>query len=140
MLRNLLSVLASFLTGWVFFTFIQLFSYILSPKPVGMDFDDSTMVKEFMAGMPMYSWALVIVGYVLGSLAAGFVIGKFAESPTRLFPFITATVFTVGWLVNIMTFPHPLWIVITVFPIYFIFVFLGHSLGSKSRVGKPDQQ
>ena len=137
MLRNFLSVIASFATAWILFTFFDFVSYLVSPKPVGMDFGETTMVKEFMNGMPLYSWLIIIAGKAIGSIAAGYVIGKYAESPTKFFPLLAGAVLTAGWLVNIMNFPHPIWIVVIVFPLFIPTAVFGHRFALKSRAEVP---
>jgi len=133
MKKNIIGFLLGMVVGWVSFTAFQLISYLVSPKPIGMDFEDMTMVKELMSNMPLYSWLLVILGYAVGSFGGGFVIGKLAESVTKFFPVLLAIVFMVGWLVNIMNIPHPIWIVVPVFLVFIPFSLAGHRLGVSTR-------
>lgn len=133
MIRNILSVLAGWLTAWILFTGIQLINFLIIPKPEGLVLSDPAMMKVMIDNMPSYGWVMLILSYVIGTFAAGFVIGKIAESKTIILPLIASILFMMGWLGNIMTFPHPLWIVILVFLIYIPSALAGHRVAVGKR-------
>lgn len=129
MLKNIVSVIAGIIVGWFLFTGFQLINYFVVPKPEGFVMGDPGSIKEMIDTMPFYGWALLTLGYVVGSFAAGWVIGKISESKTIILPIGAAILFMMGWLGNIMTIPHPLWIVILMFLIYIPSVLAGHKMG-----------
>ncbi len=128
MLKNIIGVVAGWIAAWILFTGIQLINYMIVPKPEGFDWADPGSIKQMIDTMPFYAWVILILGYVIGSFAAGFVIGKIAESKTMILPVIAALLFMLGWLGNIMTFPHPIWVVILVFLVYIPSTLAGHRL------------
>ncbi len=128
MLKNIIGVVAGWIAAWILFTGIQLINYMIVPKPEGFDWADPGSIKQMIDTMPFYAWVILILGYVIGSFAAGFVIGKIAESKTMILPVIAALLFMLGWLGNIMTVPHPMWVVILVFLVYIPSTLAGHRL------------
>ncbi len=128
MLKNIIGVVAGWIAAWILFTGIQLINYMIVPKPEGFDWADPGSIKQMIDTMPFYAWVILILGYVIGSFAAGFVIGKIAESKTMILPVIAALLFMLGWLGNIMTVPHPIWVVILVFLVYIPSTLAGHRL------------
>ncbi len=128
MLKNIVGVVAGWIAAWILFTGIQLINYMIVPKPEGFDWADPGSIKQMIDTMPFYAWVILILGYVIGSFAAGFVIGKIAESKTMILPVIAALLFMLGWLGNIMTVPHPIWVVILVFLVYIPSTLAGHRL------------
>ncbi len=128
MLKNIIGVVAGWIAAWILFTGIQLINYMIVPKPEGFDWADPGSIKQVIDTMPFYAWVILILGYVIGSFAAGFVIGKIAESKTMILPVIAALLFMLGWLGNIMTVPHPIWVVILVFLVYIPSTLAGHRL------------
>ncbi len=128
MLKNIIGVVAGWIAAWILFTGIQLINFMIVPKPEGFDWADPGSIKQMIDTMPFYAWVILILGYVIGSFAAGFVIGKIAESKTMILPVIAALLFMLGWLGNIMTVPHPIWVVILVFLVYIPSTLAGHRL------------
>ncbi len=128
MLKNIIGVVAGWIAAWILFTGIQLINYMIVPKHEGFDWADPGSIKQMIDTMPFYAWVILILGYVIGSFAAGFVIGKIAESKTMILPVIAALLFMLGWLGNIMTVPHPIWVVILVFLVYIPSTLAGHRL------------
>lgn len=134
MFRDVLSVIGGLVTGFVLSSSIQLLNYLLVPTPEGVEGLSALSTKQFVDSMPFYGWLVLILSYLIGSFAAGFVAGKLAESGTLLFPVFIAIVFMLNWFVNIMVLPHPLWIGVIVFLLYLPCTLAGHKLAVSYRI------
>ncbi|MEZ5308350.1 MAG: hypothetical protein R2684_14485 [Pyrinomonadaceae bacterium] len=136
MIRNVGSVLIGLLIGGVVFTAFRVVGILLIGLPAGYDAWEASSNKELVDAMTPGIWALVFTGYFTGTFACGYVIGRFAESKTRIFPFMASLMFMMGWLSIIVTVPHPLVVSIIGFLIYLPAAFLGHLVGIRSRSKK----
>lgn len=131
MIKDVLSVLGGVVVGNVIFLLFQLVGYAVSPDPVGFDPSKMSYTREVVDAMPFYAWLILFAGYAAGAIVGGFIVGKYAESKSRVFPVILAIFFILGWLVNIVRIPHPLWAIVFVFLIFVPLALFGHRLSTK---------
>lgn len=130
MLRMILGIVA----GMVAFTMVvmsfQFVSLIIYPFPEGLSPGDPEAMKKHIAALPAMAFVLILSGYAVGSLVAGLLSSKIANSASILPPLLLGIFFTIGWVINTMSLPHPVWAVVAGYFMYIPFTFLGHRLGS----------
>lgn len=128
MVRNVLAVILGFIVGWVVFTAIQTLSHLVFPPAVPLDTNDLESIRRYMESLTPAMYAIVLAGYAIGSFAAGLLIGKIAESKGNLIPIIVGGFFTIGWILNLIMLPHPIWVAVLGFFMYIPFTILGKNL------------
>lgn len=134
MIKDVLSVLGGVVVGNVVFLLFQVVGYAVSPEPVGFDPNKMSYTREVVDAMPFYAWLILFTGYAAGTIAGGFIVGKYAESKSKVFPVILAIFFLLGWLVNIVRIPHPGWAIVLVFLIFVPAALFGHRLSIQGTV------
>ncbi|MDH3493374.1 MAG: hypothetical protein OEM82_07485 [Acidobacteriota bacterium] len=133
MIRNVLAVVAGVFLGNLIFFLVQTLALTVSPTPEGWAAGEEVPLKVIIENLPLYAWLMIILGYSAGSFAGGIAVGRIARSATLVFPLFLALFFMIGWLVNVMTIPHPAWASIVVFLVFVPFSFSGHRFGLKYK-------
>lgn len=128
MVRNILAAILGLIVGWVVFTAIQALSHLVFPPTVPLDTNNLESIKAYMESLTPAMYAVVLGGYAIGSFAAGLLIGKIAESKGNLIPIIVGGFFTIGWILNLIMLPHPIWVAVLGFFMYIPFTILGKNL------------
>ena len=90
---------------------IQMISSSLYPMPEGLSPKDKEGFGEYIKSLPAQAFLIVIVGYLLGSIAGGFVSTKVAKS--RYLPaWIIGGLLTLAGIANGLSIPQPVWVTI----------------------------
>ncbi len=132
MLRNILVAVAAIVVAFIISTLIQAAGYYVFPPAIAFDPYDPHAIEQYMKSFSQALFGIVLAGYAAGSLAAGYIIGKFSTSRKTAAAVIVGAVLTLRWVASIAVFPHPLWIAIIGFLMFIPFVVLGCSLASGS--------
>ncbi|HUF03107.1 MAG TPA: hypothetical protein VMM38_02930 [Aridibacter sp.] len=131
MVRNILAAIIGFVVAWIVITIMQLIGhYIWSVEPV--DYNDAASFTRIIASMTPVQFVFLLLGYALGSLCAGLVIGKIAEAKGHLLPLIVGALMTGTWIWLNAVYPHPTWVMITGLFMYIPFTILGKNLTAGS--------
>ncbi len=130
MIKNILGVVAGFIVGGILFTVFQIVSHGLAEVPVGIDWNNMSEVNEFFRALPVSSFLIVAAGYAIGSLVGGMIVGYFSSTNEKLWPLILGILFTVGWTLNIISLPHPVWMIVLVYVLMIPCVLAGHRLAA----------
>ncbi|MCO6509856.1 MAG: hypothetical protein J5I65_03615 [Aridibacter famidurans] len=138
MVRNILAAILGLIVGWVVFTAIQTIGTLVFPPPVALDTNNLDSIKAYMESLSPAMYGVVLAGYAIGSFAAGLLIGKIAESKGNLIPIIVGGLFTIGWILNLIMLPHPIWVAVLGFFMYIPFTILGKNLTAGSGTVAAD--
>ena len=130
MIKNVLGFILGLIVGGILFTLIQMINYLFVPLPAGFDPYDLSSMKELIDNMPVTAWLMLILSYIIGSFGAGFVCGKIAVSRSIIFPIALALMFMLGWTSNIVRIPHPMWVVVIVYILYFPLTYAGFKMAA----------
>ncbi len=130
MLRIVLGIIVGIIVGSLVFMGFQMLNGMYFPLPDGTGYSDAEAMKKFISELPPLGFALVLIGYALGSLAAGFAARKISRHASKTTPIVIGLFFTFGWLMNISMLPHPVWVIVLGFLIYLPFTYLGHKLAA----------
>jgi MFS family permease len=108
-LRNTLAAMAGALTGIVLIMLCELVASRVYPLPAGVNPADKAAMAEFMRSVPAGALGLILFGYFLGVLGGGWVAGRLSQTHGSRQARMVAVLFALASLMNLMSFPHPVW-------------------------------
>lgn len=108
-LRNVLALLAAALVAGVLIGLIQTISIKLYPPPPGFDFSDKAAVAKHTATLPVTAFLIVLASYLVGVTAGAWLACKLSITEHRRQGVMIGALFVVASIMNLSSFPHPLW-------------------------------
>ena len=129
MLRVVGGIVVGLLVAFVIFIGFQTLNLSIYPLPEGVTPNDHRAFAEFVSGLPFTAFAIVLAGYVVGSLAGGYTGAKFAHSKWKVIGLVIGVVLTAGGAMNVLSIPHPGWFVILNLLLFIPMALLGAMLG-----------
>lgn len=129
MVRKLLAGIAGVV---VFFVLVTVFEYVnglIFGAPSIEARNDLEALQSFIAQMPIGAWVLLLMGYAAGSFLGGLVMAKIARWNSLVLPLVLGILGTIGWILNTIALPHPLWIKIVGFLCFIPFALIGYRTG-----------
>ena len=109
---NILALIASFVVTSSIIMAIQMISHYIFPLPANIQLTDLKDVESLTKVIPLATMLLVVLSYIIGSLAGGYVVGKGASSDHFAIAGILGCIMTGANIANIMSIPHPLWMIV----------------------------
>ena len=107
MLKLIVAVVAGVLVGTVVVAGVEVIGHQLFPMPEMFNPHDPVHAKNMMQHVPPGSMWTVVIGWVLGGLAAGWVAGAIEHSHTAAA--IAGGVLLGAGIATMLEIPHPLW-------------------------------
>lgn len=109
MLRTLLGVIVGVFVMWLAVAGIEFASHMIYPPPPGLDPMQPQDLEKILAASPMAALAMVVVAWVLGAFAGGWVAARIANHP-RVAAVLVALGVMAGVAGMIVMMPnHPVW-------------------------------
>lgn len=113
MLRTVLGILAGLATLVVVILLVEAGGMLLYPPPPGIDPSRPDAMTQLVAQLPTGALAMVLLAWVLGALAGGWVAARVAR---RGFPLLAALAVAgfvmAGVVAMVVSVPHPQWLTI----------------------------
>jgi hypothetical protein len=113
MLRSILGIVAGFVVGAVVVGLIEAAGLLFHPLPPGIDLSDNKALREHLAKAPPIAMVPVgiawFVGPLVGSWLAAIIAGRGGPA------LAIGVLFLAADITNLISFPHPLWLVIVGF-------------------------
>ena len=125
MLRNIIAVIAGFVSAGAVMMACEYTNYLIYPFPADMDTNDVEQVRAFAATLPLQALVLVAVGWIVGSFAAGFVATKAATASSPVPALIAGLLLTAAAGMNAWMIQNPLWFHIGGLPLFILFTMVG---------------
>lgn len=133
MFWNFLLGILAMLGGGVVITLVQVVSSTLFPMPEGMDTANTADLAAHIATLPVGAFLLLELSYLLGALVAGATLGAF-QQPVRIAgPLTLGGLYTLLWVGQLLSIPHPTWIAVLVLVTYLPSILAGWTLGKRFR-------
>lgn len=137
MLRNVLTFGLALVASFGVISLVQYISHWVYPPPQGLDLQNPEHLAQFVAGLPLGAFWMLEASYLMGSLAGGGVIGRFAtRQPTRLALGLGALL-TVFNVLNLASIPHPLWVAVLTTLTFLPGSFYGAKIATQGREASP---
>jgi chromate transport protein ChrA len=108
MVQKILGAVVGVVVAFVIVMVWQMLTHMIDPPPSDMNWRDATAVAEFMRAMPVWKYAVVILGYGLAAFAGGWLAALVARDrgwPTG----VPAGALILGTFANVYSLPHPIW-------------------------------
>lgn len=129
--RNILAVIAGVILAGIVTYAVQTVGHQVYPPPENLDIKNLEAMKAYVATLPMGALLFVLLAYVLGSFAGGWLAAKIARSSQIHVPLTVGGVQLFFGLINLLMIPHPLWFAIAAVIVFLPAAFLGGKLGVK---------
>ena len=110
--RTVLGVVAGLAAMFVVIMLVEFAGAQWFPPPEGVDMRDPEVLASAMAQMPIAALALVVVAWVLGAFAGGWVAAKVSVAHPRVAAVVVALAVVAGVVMMVLSFPHPLWMTV----------------------------
>ena len=133
MFRSVLVVLAGLVAGMLVVTAIEsLIPMVFSGLP-RIEPNDYAAAVAAKARLPAGVFAMLMIGWACGSLAAGVVVGRLAAhwslGAPRVHALVVGALQMAGAIVNFVMLPHPNWVIAGGLVVFMPMVLLGVKLG-----------
>jgi hypothetical protein len=109
--RVILGIIAGVVIAVALVFAVELIVNVIAPPPADFDMSDPVDVRERVGSLPMLAFALVLLGWVLGTALGSWAAVRIGQRPVVWPGLIVGAVIFVGTIYNIMTIPHPIWFV-----------------------------
>lgn len=108
--RTILGVIAGLATMFVVIMAIEALGHAIYPPPAGLNPMLTEDLAKIMTAMPAAAKAMVLVAWVAGAFAGGWVAARIARQHPRIAAVIVAAMVVAGVIGMILQMPgHPLW-------------------------------
>lgn len=113
--RKILAVVVALIAAMAVIMIVQMMNSFMVAPPTEEVMNDPVRLRVFMNSLPTTAYVVVLIGYVLGSLAGGFIVKNMSrrESPSLTLPLLIGVLLTIGGLLNffVMLPGQPLWFI-----------------------------
>jgi len=130
--RRILGTIAGILLGLTTVAIFEWAGSKLFPLPAGVTPENKVAFAQALATMPAGAFFMVLAGWFFGTLLATLVARRIAHSSAAAL--IAAAVLLAGGVVTMLSFPHPLWFVVTAAAVYAVATWGGWRLGERAVV------
>ncbi len=110
MLKTVLAVVAGVIAGGAIVFVTEAIGHSLFPPPADLDLSNPADVDRLMASLPAGAFAMVLLGWFLGSFAGAYVAHAIAKK--RAAAWAVAAIFILFTTMNFFMIPHPLWMIV----------------------------
>lgn len=110
--RTILGVLAGVVVAWLTITASQFASAAMFPPSPGIDMRDPEQLAAFIAAVPPAAMALVVLGWVLGAFAGGWVAARISRRHSLIAAVVVGALVVAGVIANSAMIPHPQWMTV----------------------------
>lgn len=127
--RKILAVVVAFIVATAIIMIVEMLNSLQLAPPSAEVMADKAKLAQYMANGPVAAYAAVLVGYLLGAFAGGFVVTKMSrrESPGLTLPIIIGLVLTAAGIANYIMLPgQPMWFLVAGLLIFVPASLLGH--------------
>jgi len=107
MLRAVLGIVVGIVAGFAAVMVTQALVNLIYPLPSGINVFDRQQMAEIFRGLSAGHLALVVLTYLVGGFAGGYVARLIARR--RWAAWVPAGLIALTAAVNVFTYPHPIW-------------------------------
>ena len=110
--RSFLAVMAGMIVAVTVVSICDLAAGTLHPVPPGFDLRDVEQMKAHISSAPASAMIVVLLGWILGPFAGGFVASRVAARSRRRYAWVISGVLLAATIANLLSIPHPAWMVV----------------------------
>jgi uncharacterized protein YacL len=137
MWRSILGIIAGIVVGGITVGLIEIPGYFIHPPPPGLDMRDTGAMKSHFAKAPLPALLGVGIAWTIGPLVGAWLTALIAGRAFLLHGLIIGVVFSLLDLMNIVSFPHPIWLAIVGVVAPLLSSYVGASLAARRTRQQP---
>ena len=128
--RKILAVVVGFIVATAIFMIFEMANSMVMAPPSPEVMKDRAKLAEYMANGPVTAYIVVLIGYIIGSFAGGFIVTKMSrrESPGIILPILIGAILELGAiLLFFAVMPgQPIWFIAASLVVMIPMSLLGH--------------
>lgn len=132
MIKNVLYVLSGVIIGGAVIYLVESIGHKIYPLPENFDWTDTKAIENHIATLPIGAFVIVLLAYILGSFAGGFMTALYKNSGLPNVMAVGILLLFLGML-NLLMIQHPTWFLAVSLLVYVPSAYLGGRLGFKIR-------
>jgi hypothetical protein len=129
--RKILAVVAGVILAGIITYAVQAIGHQVYPPPENLDTKNMEAMKAYVATLPMGALLFVLLSYIVGSFAGGWLAAKIARTSQLHVPLTVGGVQLFFGLINLVMIPHPMWFAIASVIVFLPAAYFGGKLGVK---------
>ena len=110
--REVLAVVGGLAVAVLAIFAIEMLGHSLYPLPPDVDLTNPEALRAAAAAIPTAAYALVLMGWLIGACLGGFVAVKLIRGASTRPALIVGALILAGAIYNMVTMPHPVWMVV----------------------------
>lgn len=110
--RLVLAILGGVLVAGLVVYLVEAAGQLMYPPPAGLDMRDRDAMSAYVSQLPSGAFAIVLTAWILGALAGSWVAVRIAARPAVWPGLVIGGLLLLGVASNVMTVPHPVWMVV----------------------------
>jgi hypothetical protein len=130
--RKILAVIVALIASFAVISIVEMLNSMVVTPPAQEVMLDTEKMRQFMTTLPTTAFVVVLVGYILGAFAGGFVVTKISHQVTSGtgLPLLIGGLLTLGGLyLFFVSLPgQPIWFVAASLLCFIPMALLGHRL------------
>ena len=107
--KTVLAVVTGVIAGGAIVFVTEAIGHSLFPPPADIDLSNPDDVRRLMASLPAGAFAMVLLGWFLGSFVGAYVARTIAKRPAAAWA--VAMIFMLFTGMNFVMIPHPMWMI-----------------------------
>jgi hypothetical protein len=131
MIRSILGIIAGIVVGGFVVGLIEIPGMLMHPLPPGTDMSNPAVLKEHLAKAPFVALLGVAIAWTIGPLVGSWLAATIARRAHFVHGLIVGLFFLAADVMNIVSFPHPRWLVAVGVLAPLISSWLGASLAAR---------
>ena len=125
--KNILGIILGLAVAMTSFMLFETIAHFAFPVPDHVDGDNAESMKNYMKDVPIGSFSLVLTGWILGSVLAGYFAKLVSKNPSNRNPIILGCILEAATIFNFILLPHPTWLIVVSLLVLIPAVFVGHN-------------
>jgi hypothetical protein len=122
-MRDIIAVLAGWITGMVANMLFTMFNLAMYPMPEGVVFGDNQDFSSYLESLPVFAFLIILVAHLSQAFFGGLIAATISRKRPVTVAMIIGILSLIGGLLNIQSISLPTWMWIEV-PLYPIVAFL----------------
>jgi len=131
--RKILAVVAGVILAGIVTYAVQAIGHKVYPPPEGLDMKNMEAMKAYVSTLPTGALLFVLIAYVLGSFAGGWLATKIARTSQIHLPLTVGGVQLFFGIINLTMIPHPMWFAIASVIVFLPAAYFGGKLGAPAK-------
>lgn len=133
-MRIFFAVIGGIVAAIIVIFIAEAFSHMIYPPPKATDMENPEAVRQMIQNLPVGALIIIIIGWAIGSFAGGVVSTLIIKNNKPFAALTTGTLLMLSGIINLMMFPHPLWMWIFGLAVNIPFAYLGFKFVSKNTI------